>query len=94
MYSEAELNGFLDELSQGKHSYQNCERMAAVYTVLDHIKDDKKVVGNYGESEFLQAVCSKDEQEVFWLLDELLAITKEISPKLYNSFIAKVEGII
>ena len=63
-------------------------------TVLDHIKDNKQVIGNYGESEFLQAVCSKDEQEVFWLLDELLAITKDISPKLYNSFIAKVEGII
>lgn len=92
MFSEQELKNFIAELSEGKHSYQNCERLAAVYTVMDHLHP--KGIGDYGESEFLQSIIGKDEREVFYLLDELLQIVNAINPKLYNSFLAKIEGII
>ena len=94
MFSEAELKGFINELSEGKHSYQNCERLAAVYTVMDHLYSNDDGIGDYGESEFLQSIKGKDEREVFCLLDELLHIISAMNPRLYDSLIAKIEGII
>lgn len=36
MIRKEELIDAINELQSGKHSIQNCERLAAVYTVLDH----------------------------------------------------------
>lgn len=37
MFSQAELIDGINELLEGKHSVQNCEKLAAIYTVLDHL---------------------------------------------------------
>ena len=37
MFTKAELIDAVNELSQGKHSIQTGERLAAIYTVLDHL---------------------------------------------------------
>lgn len=37
MYTKHELLDAIDEISEGKHSIQNCEKLAAIYTVLDHL---------------------------------------------------------
>lgn len=96
MYSEAELKNFIKELSEGKHSLQNCERLAAVYIVMDHLNSDEDNapgIANYGDTEFLQAIIDKDPGEVFYLLDELMQIILSINPKLYHGFMARLEGI-
>ena len=69
MFTEAELLDAIDQITSGKHSIQNCERLAAIYTVLDHLygketpimidtgySNDSKIeteVGQYGESKIL-----------------------------------------
>lgn len=64
MFTYAELIDAIDQIEQGKHSIQNCERLAAIYTVLDHlygkekpmmveVSHDNKIeteVGHYGVS--------------------------------------------
>lgn len=98
MFNEAELIDAINELSEGRHSIQNCERLAAVYTVLDHLQPGYSYKGggidNYGNSEFLQIISGKDERRVFALLDELMEAIQVLNPKLYKSFIGKLEGII
>ena len=37
MFTKAELIDAINELEEGKHSSQNCEKLAAIYTVLDHL---------------------------------------------------------
>jgi hypothetical protein len=37
MFTKAELIDAINELEEGKHSIQNCGKLAAIYTVLDHL---------------------------------------------------------
>ena len=37
MFTKAELIDAINELEEGKHSIQNCSKLAAIYTVLDHL---------------------------------------------------------
>lgn len=41
MFTKVELIDAINELEQGKHSIQNCEKLAAIYTVLDHLYPDE-----------------------------------------------------
>ena len=98
MFNEAELLDAIEELSGGKHTIQNCERLAAVYTVLDHLQPTRGYstesgLNLYGDSEFLRAVYGKDERSVFALLDDLMEAIRVLNPKLYQSFINKLEGV-
>lgn len=42
MFTKAELIDAINELEEGRHSIQNCERLAAIYTVLDHLYPDSQ----------------------------------------------------
>ena len=46
MFTRAELIDAINEISDGKHSIQNCERLAAIYTVLDHLYEDIPIKNN------------------------------------------------
>lgn len=37
MFTKAELVDAINELTEGRHTIQNCEKLAAIYTVLDHL---------------------------------------------------------
>lgn len=37
MYTKKELTDAIEEIGGSKHTIQNCERLAAVYTVMDHL---------------------------------------------------------
>lgn len=37
MFTKAELLDAINDLEGGRHSIQNCEKLAAIYTVLDHL---------------------------------------------------------
>ena len=43
MFTKAELVDAINEIEGGKHSIQNCERLAAIYTVLDHLYDEPTI---------------------------------------------------
>lgn len=101
MLNEAELLDAINELSEGRHTIQNCQRLAAVYTVLDHLQPPRGGystkdggIDSYGGSEFLRAVSGKEEREVFALLDELMEAIQVLNPKLYRNFINRLEGAV
>ena len=109
MFTEAELIDAIDQIEQGKHSIQNCERLAAIYTVLDHLygkekpimvdtgySNDSKIeteIGYYGESEFLKNVVGKPAKEAWLLMDELVEALYVLNPRLINNFFEKLNNL-
>lgn len=50
----------------------------------------KQVMDRYGDSEFLSTIQGKESKEVMIVIDELMSILEVITPRLYNSVIAKL----
>lgn len=106
MFTKVELLDAINELSESKHSIQNCERLAAVYTVLDHLfPEDPENIGfeakysmdngvekikEYGQSQFLKAIAGKNPDEIWLLIDDLMTALQVLNPKLYQSFLDKL----
>ncbi len=108
MFTEVELKDAINELEGAKHSIQNCEKLAAIYTVLDHLYPDepsepKPVYQGYsrssgtiqavGESEFIKLVNGKPEQKVWPLINEFVEVVNVLNPRLYQNFLAKLENL-
>ncbi len=109
MFTEAELLDAVNELCDGKHSIQNCEKLAAVYIVLDHLygeekrvqelsgySNDNKIessIGLYGESDFLKAIAGKPAREAWLLMDELIEAMLVLNPRLTNNFFEKLNNL-
>lgn len=106
MYTQVELLDAINELNDGKHTIQNCEKLAAIYTVLDHLKEepmietgysnDNKIeseIGLYGKSDFLKLVSGKPSKEVWLLIDELIEAISVLNPRLTNNFLDKLEEL-
>lgn len=102
MFTEAELRDALNELESGRHTIQNCEKMAAIYTVLDHAHPPERGysmdaraegVGLYGKSQFLRAIAGKPTEDAWLLIDELVEAVSVLQPKLYNNFLEKVQEL-
>lgn len=103
MFTKAELMDAINEIAEGRHSIQNCEKLAAIYTVLDHLYPDQElryysdngtkaetIVSYYGKSEFLNAISGKDAEEMWLLMDELMNTLSIINPRLYNGVMRKI----
>ena len=107
MFTQAELEDAVNELINSKHSIQNCEKLAAVYTVLDHLygekplidmgySNDNKIeseVGLYGRSEFLEAIAGKSPKDAWLLMDELIEALTVLNPRLISNFFEKLNKL-
>ena len=106
MYTQVELLDAINELNDGKHTIQNCEKLAAIYTVLDHLyqreeipmgySNDNRIeseIGSYGSSDFLKLVSGKPSREVWLLIDELVDALMVLNPRLINNFLDKLEEL-
>lgn len=106
MYTRAELMDAIDQIADGKHSIQNCERLAAIYTVLDHLYKEpdtgysydnkveaEAIIGEYGKSDFLKRITGKPAKEVWYLVNELVDALSVLNPKLLNNFLDKLNAL-
>lgn len=83
MFTQVELLDAIDELCGGKKSIQNCEKLAAVYTVLDHLYPEEKET----------RLPYRDPQQFLKLFDELMEALQVLNPSLYQNFMMKLEEI-
>lgn len=99
MISEQELLEAISECEKAKPSYQACEKLATFYTVYDHLKPLKSAqneleliaLGDYGTSDFLNAIRGKNAREICLRIDDLLQALSVLNPKLYAAFMEKLQ---
>lgn len=101
MITQRELDGAIRECENAPTSYQNCEKLATFYTILDHLYSDKErkvienvsdVIGDYGDSEFLQYIQGKDSQTVWLVMDELMQTLQIVNPRLHDGVMRRLTG--
>lgn len=102
MFSKNELLDAIDELEMSPATYQNAEKLATFYVLYEHLYVKKEpvsrvesvnevIIGDYGDSEFLQTVIGMKSQNVWMIVDELMDAVKTLQPRLYQATIAKLK---
>ena len=107
MFTREELVDAINQISSSTHhSIQNCEKLAAIYTVLDHIsptvrepehsydnKSGSETVGRYGNSEFLNLITGKDPHEVWKIMNEMVEAVAVFNPKLHRAVLSRLSSL-
>ena len=80
---------------RGVPDASNCERLAWLYIVRDHLtqKMSKEPLTLAGESEFLAAVNGKCGDAVWIIMDELAETVKLLHPRVYESVLKKLNDL-
>lgn len=103
MISRDTLDRAIAEHESGDTSYANCERLAWLYIVRDHLpgevqkettkkeKEASHALG--GDSDFLKAIHGKDVEKALNVIDEVMQAIQVLQPKLYNAAIARLKDL-
>ena len=84
-----------------------CMRLAAFYTILDHITETCSAPSlpepsySYaegpkeydGDSEFAEAIRGADQVEMWRIMDELMSVVSVTQPRLYAATLRKIEDV-
>ena len=85
------------ELEQKDTSFANCERLAWLYIVKDHLKGYSVEQNNplqvAGTSEFLQIVNGKNTDKVWEIMGEVMESLEVLHPKMYQQIIDKIQDL-
>lgn len=94
MISEEELLKAIEETEKLPVSFQNCEKLAVFYTLLDHKQAEEiQILRKSGESEFLSVISGKSLNDILPVLDELMQTLDVVQNKLYKSTINTLKSI-
>lgn len=103
MISKREIEGAIRECENAPVSYQNCEKLATFYTLMDHMYeepiiehsyDSVQMVDSYGDSDFMKSIEGRDPAEMWAVMDELMDAVYVTNPRLYESVMRKIKGQI
>lgn len=99
MLTQREVLNAIAECEKNTRDYADCQKLATFYTILDHMTAvptqtvTENVVGEYGDSEFLQAVAGLDCSAVWSVIDELASTVKVLNPPLYAGVMRKIKEL-
>jgi len=84
----------------------DCVRLAALYTIRGHLDDEppdgyygsaepsasqtETVIGDYGDTEFLQLIAGKDAHAVWLVMAEAMDSLKLMEPRFYAGILRKL----
>ena len=103
MFSKSELINAIDDLEHAPATYQNAEKLAVFYLLYDHLYIEKEpvnriepvrevTINRYEGSEFYEVISDKNAEQVWPIIDELMATIQMLQPKLYQATIDKIKG--
>ena len=106
MIDEKEVQLWISRLETEESSWSNYEKLAALYTIANHHKKvslsempvmysaapapEMQLVGEYGDSPFLQAVAKVSPEKAWGVMDELMDALIISNSRVYNSVMAKL----
>lgn len=97
MINPDEIDKEILMLEKKDTTYANCERLAWLYIVRDHITGQQTAqptpLSVNQSSEFLQAVDGKDSVAVFAVMDDLMDTIRVTAPRVYSSVMRQVLSI-
>lgn len=97
MINPDELDKEILMLEKKDTTYANCERLAWLYIVRDHVTGQQQAqptpLDISGDSEFLQAVDGKDSVSVWAIMDDLMDTIKVTAPKVYDRILRRVKEL-
>lgn len=97
MINQDELDKEILMLEKKDTTYSNCERLAWLYIVRDHITRQQTAqptpLSVDPSSEFLQAADGKDSVSVFAIMDDLMDTVKAVAPRAYESIMRRIKEI-
>lgn len=97
MINTDELDKEILMLEKKDTTYANCERLAWLYIVRDHITGQQTAqptpLSVDPSSEFLQAVDGKDSVAVFSIIDDLMDTILVTAPRAYESVLRKLKDL-
>ena len=107
MIRENDLREAIAEMQGQKNPNANtCIKLAAYYTILDHITEQEprtvysemssysagsSAIEYEGESDFAKAIKCREPGEVWPVIDELMTTIQVIHPRLYTGVMAKLQ---
>lgn len=106
MITEKDLLEAIAECQGQRNPNANtCIKLAAFYTILNNIRDEKKqdetmpvqysysagdTIDYDGQSEFAQAINGRSIDEIIPLIDELMQTLQVVNPPLYKSVMRRI----
>lgn len=97
MINTDELDKEILMLEKKDTTYANCERLAWLYIVRDHITGQQQIqptpLDVSSESEFLQAVNGRDSAQVWSIMDDLMDTVRVTAPRAYRSVMERIRAI-
>lgn len=104
MLSKSELLKAIEDLEDASPTFQNCQKMATFYTLLNAIYRSggeinpqvetfrEEIIGDHGNSDFLRMIEGMESHEAWLIMDELMETIKILQPKLYDSVMRRIRG--
>lgn len=89
-----EVSAEIVRLEQEPTTYQNCSKLAVLYSIRDHAPKQRKTAAySNASSEFLQAAGTAPFDEVLDILDEHMQAIQVLHPKEYAAVIKRIKSI-
>lgn len=98
-----EIESEIEKLEHDATTYQNCSKLAVLYSVRDHLADvpapreevaEYSPMYSYAKSDFTAAFTSAPMNEALDILDEHMECIKVLYPKEYSAIIKRIKALI
>jgi hypothetical protein len=106
MITRRDLDEAIERIrGQVNQTMSECVRLAALYTIRDHLdaeptdgyygaaspaQETETVIGDYGDTEFLQMIAGMNSADVWPVMAEAMESLKIMEPRLYAGILRKL----
>lgn len=103
-----EVERAIAELESGDTKFSVCAKLADLYAVRDHMREDRayelgysmapapqiaETLDVYGNSDFLKAVSGKEAASAWAIIDDLMDTLRVVNPKVYDGVMRKIRSL-
>lgn len=105
MIKESDVREAIAEMQGQKNPNANtCIKLAAYYTILDHVTEQRPVeydqlssgasgvIDYLGDSEFARAVNGRKIGDIWPVIDELMSTLQVLHPRLYSGVLSRIKA--